>query len=81
MYAIQIIQSRQCVFLDAGPSHGLSTCRVLVELPGRHSGVFNRSVWTPGAPEEGSTSSYLNRDKDTVKEDQDFSIRSRVFRI
>ena len=52
----------------------------LVELPGRHTGVFVGSVGKPGTPEEGCTSSYSNREQDTANEDQDFSVRSRVFR-
>jgi len=45
------------------------------------AGAFYRSVGTPGALEEGSTSSFSSRDQDTAKEDQDFLIRSiRVFR-
>ena len=52
----------------------------LVELPGRHTGVFVGSVARPGTPEESCTSSYLSRDQDTANEDQDFSVRSRVFR-
>ena len=66
--------------MDAGTGYGLSTCRVLVELPGRHTSVFDGSEWTPEIPEEGCTSSYSSRDQDTAIEDQDFSVRSRVFR-
>ena len=56
IYKHHLAYVMQCVLGDAGP--GLSTYRVLVELPVWHPGVFDRSVGTPGVSEEGNASSY-----------------------